>query len=303
MSWLVVTISAYFLLAIVSLFDRYFLVGSIPHPKVYTFYVSMLWCLAGLLLIPFVAIPAELNLVIFLGLAAGFIRTFAILFLCKSIMESEVSRTIPTIGGFLPIFSFLFFFLITPNQEILDPIRLAAFICLVLGSVLISLKKFSIIIFSFKDLKNPIITAFLFAATYFLIKLVFLDTAFLNGVFLLLIGGGLGAVSFLFFSETRKLIFSQRPTQKISKLFILGQIFGGLGIGSLYYAVFLAEPSQVPLVNALEGIRYVFLLFFVFVLAKKLPHLLKEEMSGSILAQKIIAILLIGGGLAILALR
>ena len=138
MSWLVVTISAYFLLAIVSLFDRYFLVGSIPHPKVYTFYVSMLWCLAGLLLIPFVAIPAELNLVIFLGLAAGFIRTFAILFLCKSIMESEVSRTIPTIGGFLPIFSFLFFFLITPNQEILDPIRLAAFICLVLGSVLIS---------------------------------------------------------------------------------------------------------------------------------------------------------------------
>jgi hypothetical protein len=82
----------------------------------------------------------------------------------------------------------------------------------------------------------------------------------------------------------------------------LGQIFGGLGIISQYYAIFLAKPFQIPLINALEGTRFIFLLAFVFLLALWRPEILKEEIKGKILIQKIIAILLIGGGLALLAL-
>ncbi len=302
MSWLTITISAYLFLAIVSLFDRYFLVGSIPNPKVYTFNVGILWFFLCLFLIPFGINLPEINILI-LGLGAGLVRIFAVLLLSESIVRSEISRVVPAIGGFLPIFSFLLFLLYLPSQDILNLSHIIAFIFLVSGSVLISLKEISFKFFSLRNLKHPILASLLFAITYLLSKILFLEINFLNGGFLILLGGGLGAASFLLIPKIRKLIFSQRVTPKISRLFLLGQIFGGLGVISLYYAIFLAKPGQVPLINALEGTRYVFLLLFVFLLAKKFPQILKEEISKEILFQKIIAILLIGAGLTLLAFK
>jgi len=51
----------------------------------------------------------------------------------------------------------------------------------------------------------------------------------------------------------------------------------------------------------LEGTKYVFLLIFTILLSLKLPQILKEEISRKILFQKIIAILLIGLGLSLIA--
>ncbi len=301
MLWLIITISAYFFLAIVSLFDRYFLIGSIPHPRVYTFYVGILWGLLGFILIPFGLTLPVLSIII-LGLATGMVRTLAILFLTESIVRSEISRVVPAIGGFIPIFSFLLFLFVSPSQEILSPFQITAFIFMVSGSVLISLEKISLKSLSLKNLKYPFFASLLFALSYFLGKIIFLKTTFLTGSFLILFGGGLGAASFLILPGIRRLVFSRGPTFRISGLFLLGQIFGGLGAILLYYAIFLAKPGQVPLINALEGTRYVFLLSFVFLLAKKFPQILKEEMGGKILFQKIVAILLIGGGLSLLAI-
>jgi hypothetical protein len=45
------------------------------------------------------------------------------------------------------------------------------------------------------------------------------------------------------------------------------------------------------------------LLIFAVFLSFKFPHILKEEFSGKILFQKIFAILLIGVGLALLAIK
>lgn len=298
MLWLFITLLAYFFLAIVSLFDRYLLVGPISHPKVYTFYIGILGFFLSLLLVPLTMPLPEKGLII-LGLGAGFIRILAILFLTESIVRSEVSRVVPAIGGLLPIFSFLIF--LPYSQEILTISQIIAFIFLVVGSVLISARKISLKFLSLDNLKYPTIAAFLYALTFFFTKTLFLKTKFLNGFLLVILGSGLGCLLFLISKKSRELIFSQKPTQRIGGLFILGQIFGGLGIISQYYAIFLAKPFQVPLINALEGTRFVFLLCFVFLLALWRPWLLKEEARGKILIQKIFAILLIVTGLAILA--
>src|SRR3989338_7071722 len=117
--WLLLAILAYFFLAIVALFDRYFLVGSIPSAKAYAFNVAVLWFLIAFLLIPLgVSLPV-LSLIL-IGLASGLIRAFAILFLAESIIRSEVSRSVPAISGFLPIFSFIFFILYFPRTELLS---------------------------------------------------------------------------------------------------------------------------------------------------------------------------------------
>jgi hypothetical protein len=282
MLWLIITILAYFFLAIVSLFDRYFLVGSIPSPKVYTFNVGLLWFFASLFLIPLGIILPNFNLIV-LGVAVGMIRIFAILFLTQGIVKSEVSRIVPAVGGLLPIFTFLLFFFYFPQSNIFNFFQLIAFLLLIFGSILISFKKFSLEIFTFKILKYSIISAFLFALNFFLMKILFLKVDFISGFFLTLIGYGLGAIIFLIFPQVRKSIFTQKITTKISGFFILGQAFGGLGVILQNYAVFLANPGQVPLINALEGTRYIFLLFFVFILANRFPQLLKEEMSKRVL--------------------
>jgi len=299
--WLLITILAYFFLAVVSLFDRYFLVGPMPSPKVYTFYVGTIGLLFCLFFIPFGTSLPAINIV-FLGLLAGLIRIIAILFLTISITKSEISRTVPVVGALQPIFSFLLFFLFFPQSRILNIFQLVAFILLVFGSVLISIKRFDKEFFNFKTLKYPITASFLYSLTFFLTKNLFLETNFLSGMFLILLGSGLTALAFLVFPKSRKIIFNQKISGKISGLFMLGQIIGGTAIILQYYAVFLAKAGQIPLINALEGTRYVFLLFFVFLFGRWRPQILKEETSKEVILQKIIAILFIGGGLTLLAL-
>jgi len=301
MLWLIVAILAYFFLAVVSLFDRYFLIGPTPNPKVYTFQVGILWFLIGLLFLPFVNFLG-IN-IIFLGILAGLVRIVAIFYLSKSITENEISRVMPAIGGFLPIFSFLLFFLYFPKSESFSLIQGAAFFLLLVGSVLISLKKFSLKDFNFKILKCPFIAAFFFALNFFLSKKLYLETDFFNGLFLILFGGGLGAIVFLIFPEVREAIFGKKIVSKVSGLFVVGQAFGGIGVLFQQYAIFLAKPGQVPLINALEGIRYVFLLVFTILLSIKFPQILKEETSEKILVHKIFAILLIMVGLVFLAFK
>lgn len=300
--WLLLAILAYFFLAIVALFDRYFLVGSIPSPRVYTFNVAFLWVLVGVFLIPFgINLPA-LGIIL-LGLASGLIRSFAILFLTESILRSEVSRVVPAISGFLPIFSFILFFLFFPKTEIVNLSQILASVLLIAGSVLISFKKFNREFINFKTLKHPIFSALFFALAFFLTKITFLKTDFLTGFFLTLIGGVIFIAFMLIYPLFRKEILTQKITQKISGFFILGQIIGGLGVFAQYYAIFLAKPGQVPVVNALEGTRHFFLLLFVFLLFRWKPMLLKEEMKGAVLFQKVLAVLFIVGGLAVLSFK
>jgi hypothetical protein len=302
MSWLLVAILAYFFLAIVSLFDRYFLVGAIPNPMVYTFYIGAIGLPICLLLLPF-GITLPIKGIIILGLVTGFIKILGNIFLMESISRSEVSRAVPAIGGLMPIFSFLLFFLYFPKKEILNLYQIVAFILLVFGSVLISLKKVSGGFFSFKNLKYPIIASIIFALSFFLMKILFLKVDFLTGFFLVLLGGGLGALGFFVLPSFRNNFFLQRINKNISGIFLLAQVIGGLGALFQQYSFFLAEASQVPLINALEGIIYVFLFIFVLILSFWKPALLKEEMEGATIFQKIIAILLIGVGLVILAIR
>ncbi|MFH1036832.1 MAG: hypothetical protein V1756_02115 [Patescibacteria group bacterium] len=302
MLWLLVAISAYFLLAISSLFDRFFLVGPVKNPKAYTFYIGALGVLICLVLLPFGINFPETKIVLF-GIFIGLIRLCAMLFLAEGLSRNEVSRVVPAIGGFLPVFSFLLFFLFFPQTDTLGIFQAIAFILLVSGSVLISLREFSLKLLNLKILKFPLLSAFLFALNFLFSKNLFIETDFINGAFLILAGGGIGALLLFSLPGVRRTVFEKAPSQKHSLLLIFAQGIGGLAVLLQYFAVFLAKPSQVPLVNALEGTRDVFLLLFVFILSAWNPKLLKEEVQGKVFLQKIAAVAFIGMGLTILALK
>ena len=67
------------------------------------------------------------------------------------------------------------------------------------------------------------------------------------------------------------------------------------------WAIALVPLASLAFLNAMEGVRYVFLLLFAVLISLMFPKILKERISPKILLQKIIAVLLIAAGLVILA--
>ena len=302
MNWLLITISSYLILAIVSLVDKYLLTSSIPNPKVYTFYVGTLGILV-LLIAPFIGFYIPEISQIILSLLTGAIYIYALFWFFKSLRLFETSRVVPAIGGMTPLFSFGLIYILSSGKEILSFPEIIAFILLIFGSILITLERKKLI--TFKSLRFSVLTAFLFSLGLVLVKYVYLAQPFWNAFIWMRIGGFLLALGFFIFApEIKKEIFQKREysPKKTTVIFLSNQA-AGAGANILQnWAIFLAPLIYVPIINALAGTQYLFLFIFAIFLSLKFPKIIKEEVSKAIILQKIIAILLIGAGLVLLVL-
>lgn len=304
MLWLLFAITAYFLLAVASVGDRFLLVGPLPSPKMYAFFIALLSALLIPLLLPFgFSFPAD-PLTIPLSLGAGFIWIVALWIYFEAIQRSEVSRVVPAVGAFVPIFTFLATLLV--GQGILSMRELLALFLLIAGGVLITSRGMRAWqnFLQDKALAWIVGSAAMIAASFLLVKLVFLREPFINGFIWMRFGGAAAIILFLFFPDVRRGFFQQKlgMQKKILLPLLLFQAAGGAGFFLQNAAINYAAVIQVPLINALEGTRYLFLFLFVWLLARWRPQLLKEEMQGAALRQKIIAGAIIIFGIAFLAI-
>lgn len=301
MPWLIVIIISYFLFAIVALGDKYLLAGA-PNPKSYSFYVGILGGLV-LILIPFVGFSIPVFYQILFCFLAGAMFIFALLGMFEGLEKFEASRIIPAVGGFLPLFTFLLVYFFSDRKETLGFWGLLAFLLLLLGSVLVTIEPGKRI--SFASLKISAVTAFLFALFFVLTKYVYIMLPFWTGFIWIRIGAFLTALFFIFTKEVRREIFARKFTfnKKTGIFFVLNQ---GVGVGASIlqnWAIALAGLAYLSIINALQGVQYIFLFIFTIFLSLKFPKILKEEVSKKVIFQKIIAILLIGGGLVLLTIK
>ncbi len=302
MSWLIIAIFSYFILAIVSLGDKYLLSGP-PNPKVYSFYVGILGSLT-FLIIPFVDFSFSDLRGTFLALMSGVFSIFSLYFLFKGLEKFEASRIVPSIGGLVPLFTFLLLLFVSRGQEGLESTVFAAFIFLVLGSVIITYnKKLKISLDSFIISS---ISALFFALHFVSSKYVYLDQPFWNGFITMRIGALFIALLFIFSKSVRKELFSGGDSsfdKKTGTIFLLNQT-GGAGAYILqHFAIYLAGVSYVSIIMALSGIQYAFLFIFALLLSSKMPFVIREEINKEIILQKTLAIILIMLGLVLINLN
>jgi len=302
MLWLVVAVSAYLILAITFLVDKYLLVGSIPNPEVYAFYVGVLG-IAVLLLVPFADFYILEPFYLFLAFASGASFVLAAFWFFKGLKLFETSRIVPAVGGILPIFTVLLVYFFSTGAEILKSREILALLLLIAGSVFIVYDRSKKI--SLKSLWISIIAAFFFALSFVLAKYVYLKYPFLLGLIWTRLGGVLMALIFLgSFELRRELAKPKVKLQKKTTVIFLSAQTANAGAGILQnWAIALAPLVYIAFVNALQGIQYAFLLILTVFLSWKFPKILKERVSKDIILQKVAAILLIGAGLAILALK
>lgn len=295
MTWPIITIIAYLLNAIAITIDKFLLAKKITNPAVYAIFISTLSLLA-LVLIPFGFHLYSLNQIL-IALVAGLIFTFALLYMFKALGQNEASRITPFMGGFQPIFVFILAFIFL--NEILIPQQLIAFIIIILGTVIISWQNNSKATQK-KAYLFAIIATLLFAISYTINKYSFTNQDFISGFVWTRIGAFIGALILLVPTKNRLdiKIELKKPKKQTSILFIFGQTAGALSFILINYAI--AISSSVALVNALQGLQYVFLLIIIFSLSWKFPKLLEEKITPLIVIKKITATALIIGGLFIL---
>jgi len=297
MAWIFVIIFAYLFFALSALGDKLVLKGP-TQPISYTFFSGALNALA-LFLIPFAGLIPNLAMAWWLA-ADAVIFLLGLYFGFLAVDKFEVSRASATIGATQPIFIFFISWMFFGYQA-MSLANFFAFLLLFAGSVFISFDKKPRLTGQF--LKLTVFSAIMYSLDYVLIKYIYAGMGFIPGfawrsVFIFIF-----ALSLLIITKNRKEIFKQKEksTPKLRKTFFATQACGGLANIFQSYAIYLAPVAVLPIMNSMRGMQYAFLLIIVSIVSCFLPKLLKENISRKVMAQKIVAIILIIIGLIILA--
>ncbi len=302
MSWLIVAIVSYFILAVVFLADKYLLTDKIPNPKIYVFYSGLSGALLATL-IPFVDFEIPSPTYIGIAFLSGISFFAALLLFYRSLKIFEVSRVVPTIGAMIPLFSLILAYIFSGGQETLKSLEIPAFLVLVIGSFLINYERKNTIFFS--SSLFSILTSILFSLHFILAKYVYMVHSFWSGIIWINFGSFLMAVLiFIVSKDVRSEILVKRSTfkRKTALVFVISKIFAAVGGLLQNLAIFLAPTlTAVAIVNGLQGTQYAFLLLFTVFLSVKFPGIIREEISKKTIARKSLAIGLIVAGMMIIA--
>ncbi|OGE73682.1 MAG: hypothetical protein A3I07_01690 [Candidatus Doudnabacteria bacterium RIFCSPLOWO2_02_FULL_42_9] len=293
-SWILIAAGAYFLLAFTGIADKFLVSKVVKAPIAYAFYTAITGPFS-LLLLPFGA--QMLNLQGFIiALIAGAAFIGAIYHTYAAISLTSVSRVVPILGGFVPLFSFgMAFFML---NERLSTFQTIGFIFLVAGAVMISLKK-EHGVWTLKALFNAISAAFFFATASVLTKYIFDHSNFISGMIWTRLGFLLPIPFILMSAKNRSAIFSAPKEAGVKNvaLYYSSRATGTVGGFLQNYAVSL---GSVSVVNALQGLQFVFLLILTSFFSLYFPKVLKEKISSEIITLKLIAIGTISCGLYLL---
>jgi len=296
--WLLFAVFAYFLISINLTLDKIILGKSIPSPVTYCFYMGLL-SIFGLVFAPFGRVWAGPENALF-GILVGMVFLLALFVMYKVLFRGEASRVGPAIGGMTPIFVSLLAFIFL--GESFGPLKIVAFLFLVSGGLLISYRggKIDFNEKKFASFYMIVLSAFLFGVYYILLKSVFNEQNFVSGFIWTRIGSFLGALLMLAYPKNREIIFGSTKSMKFSSggLLLFNKTLSGVAFAFLNYAIFL---GSVSIINAMQGLQYVFLFLLATFLSQKYPKLIAEKIDKKSLLQKGMALMLIVAGLFIIA--
>jgi len=299
MNWFLYAISGYFLYAASTVADKFLLrQRATTNPIAYNFYIGILGVFA-FVLAPFgLAWPGFWQFA--LDIFAGILFFLGLLFFYQALDINEPSRVTSIIGSLVPVLVLFFSYIFLAER--LGFTQIMAFFLLVLGGFLISFKKLKSGLAGAMNGKKYIIFAILTYAVYLILtKYIFIQQGFVTGFLWTRFGAFLAAISVLLYPGWRKVIFSSAAQTSfgLGSLLIFAKVSAGIGSFFVHLAI---SRGSVSVINAMQGAEYAFLLILAIVFSKKFPQILKEEISGGILIQKIFAIILIGFGLSLLSL-
>lgn len=300
MHWLLAVIIGHLFNALSFVLDKALLTKSIANPFAFTFYVGVLGVLV-IVLIPFVDFFVPDAAALGIDILAGVLFSVALLFFFLALKGAEASRIVPYIGGAIPVCTLALEVPLLSTR--LTATQLVAFAVLVCGTVLIAIdrdQKKSARIFSHRTWMYGLLAALAFAVSFVVTKYAFNAQPFFNSFIWMRAGSLLFPLLFLLWPSHRAAIVDALSIfrHRSGAWYILAQACGGAGFVFVNYAISL---TSVSLVNALQGVQYLFLLLLVFIGSLFVPRLLKENIGRRSMTTKITGMIVISIGLFMIA--
>lgn len=292
-TWVLFAIAAYTLNAVNGVLDKFMLSKRVGEPLAYAFY-SSLTSLLVVVLIPFGVKFLDLKTLVF-ALLSGISFSVALYFYFQAIKASSVSRILPIEGGFIPVFTLILAAVFLNEQ--LTIMQYVAFIFLVIGAIVISVKKEAHHLHPVA-LMSAVLAAASFAISFTSLKFVYMHTNFLSGLFWSRMGMGFVPLVILLTPLRKRLVkVGEKSSNSSRGIFVFSKVAAACSTLLENWAISL---GSVSLVKALQGTQYVFLLILTSVLSLYFSKILKEKITTAILVQKLIAIGIISFGLILL---
>ncbi len=288
MLWVYFTILSALAWTVVNLIDKYTLDKYIQNPMISVIFVGFLGLIAAMIVSQFTEILVPSTEILILSLSGGIFYVFASLFYFKAIMIEEVSRVTP-LYAITPIF-ILILATVFLGENFAIQKYLGIFI-IVIGSFLISLRK---------DVKFRLSEAFglmiigtvTWAIYNIILKYVLNFLTYWNAFFWMRIGAFL-FIPFLFYRYRKETIefITKRPK---GGLYLA--IAEPLNVIALVFSTIALSYGFVSLVSALGQVQNFIVLIFAILISVFRPQIIKEELKGTTVLQKILAIFLISLG-------
>lgn len=315
--WLFITIGAYFINAGVYVADKFLLSKKIHSSIAYAFYVGI-WSVFNASLLFFWPWTPNLRELI-LDLLAGFLFLVTLVFWYKALHQSEASRVAPIVGALVPIFSFILSFVFL--GETLSEQQFLAFLILICGGILISIKQTKLYLYQkvitrFREIMgdifgevpsgaqpasrlivNSVVAAVFFAGYYVLMKYIYTYQPFIGSFVWSRLGSFVGVILMLFVPDWRYIIIKQQQGAKTPKnmlFFLIVRLAAAAAFIMINRAISL---GNVAIVNALQGAQYLFLFVIILLIANKFPKMLNEQLGGGVFLQKLIGTIMVFLGL------
>lgn len=289
MSWILFSILAVIVWAVVNIIDKYILEKLIKKPIIPVIFVGVVG-LVGSIIVYFTRDFSELSYTnIGLAILAGIFYILMAVFYFKAVKLEEISCVVP-LFHLTPIFVLILALIFL--GEIFTPIKYLGIFLLIMGAVLISSKgslkinfgrAFWFMIFSsFALAINQIITKYL------------LNFADFWTIFSYVRIGAFIAVIPLFYINYKDILFL---TKKPLGFVVLSE---SLNLIAVLFFTIAISVGFVTLVNALTSTTSFFVLIFTVMLSIFYPKILKEEISKKTVLMKLVAIVMMFIGVVLI---
>ncbi len=283
MSWILFSILAALIWAIVNIIDKYVLSKLVSRPIIPVIIMGFIGLIASLLVFIFLGLQHLSVGNIFLALISGSLYVLMTFFYFRAVKIEEISKVIP-LFYLTPVF--ILFIAALFLCEIFTPIKYFGIILLIVGAILISTNKpFSLsfnkafwfmILSSLSLAVNQVITKYLLGFADFWTIFAYIRI----GAFMALVPAiATNIDSFKTLYQEKKL----RPFGFMS----LSESLNLFGVLSITIATAI---GSVTLVNALSSVQLFFVLLFTVLISIFYPQILKEEIGKSTVLLKSIAI-------------
>lgn len=218
----------------------------------------------------------------------------------EALRRTEASRVVPVVGSLVPIITLIgamIFF-----AERLSSGQVLGFLFLLFATWLLTTKQ-TTKTFSLAVLGFSVVGAACFAIATLFGKFAFEHGDFLSVLVVSRVAAGVVGVLIACFAPGvgRELRSVLHPASRLSSVkqpsplwVVFGQLIGSAGFVLIHIAI---KQGSASLVNALQAVQYAFLVLVGFLLYKRAPHLLGEEITSRVLVMKVAALVCTAIGL------